>query len=113
MLIGVQFMLGDVFGVPLTNWEGEVMRNSILDFINTDNLNSKTNAVINTDKDSTLLDIFVGAATIGWDLFSLLTGTYIFTILVFFGVPSIIVASLVSIYGFLLIRALIGLIRGN
>ena len=113
MLVGVQFMLGDVFGVPMTNWEGEVMRNSVLDFINIDELNSKTDTALGANKTSTLLDTFVGAATIGWDFFSLLTGTYIFTLLVFYGIPTIFVAAIVSVYGFLLIRAFIGIIRGN
>jgi len=113
LLVGVQFMLGDVFGHTMTNWEGETMRNSVLDIMDMDAFNSQTNAALSADKTNTLLDTFIGAASIGWDLFTLLTGTYVFTLLGFYGVPMIIVAGLIGIYVILLIIGLIELIRGS
>lgn len=113
MLLGVQFMLGDIYGKDMVNWKGDIMRSSVLDYLDEDNFNSKTQAALDADKTSTLLDTFIGAATIGWDFFLFLSGTYIFTLLVFFGIPEIIVAAIVATYLVLLVRALIGLIRGS
>ena len=113
MLVGTQFILGDVFSHTMTNFEGETMRNSVLDIMDMDTFNDKTETALGADKTNTLLDTFIGAATIGWDLFTLMTGTYVFTLLGFFGVPLIFVAGIVGIYLILLILALIGLIRGS
>ena len=90
-----------------------MLGNKALDIMDYDSFNSQTDNALGADKTNTLLDTFIGAATIGWDLFTLLTGTYVFTLLAFFGVPLIIVTGIIGIYVILLIRALIGLIRGS
>jgi|APSaa5957512535_1039671.scaffolds.fasta_scaffold08417_1 hypothetical protein len=113
MLLGVQFSLGDVFGHSMKNQEGLTMRNSVLDIMDFDTFNSQTEVALAADKTNTLLDTFIGAATIGWDLFTLATGTYIFTLMAFFGVPLIFVGAIIGVYLILLILALMGIIRGS
>ena len=112
MFLAVQFQYGDMFGVTMKNWEGEELRSPIIDYINTGEINTHTQAALNVDKSATLLDTFVGAATIGWDLFLILSGTYIFRVLELFLIPSIFIAPIVVVYEILLIRALMGIIRG-
>lgn len=113
MLVGVQYMIGDVFGKSITDFEGNEVRNSILDIIDTGTFNTNVSTSLDADQTTTLVDVWVGSATIGWDFISLLTGTYIFTLLHIFGVPTIIIAGIVAVYGVLLIRAFIGIIRGS
>ena len=59
-----------------------------------------------------IADPIATAANMTWEILQILTGTYIFSILALFGIPSIVIAGLVIIYSMLLFRALIGYLRG-
>lgn len=111
-LLGVQYTLADVFGITLTNWEGVEIKSTVLSMVDIDALNQNTLNVINTNETTIKTDPIIGAANITWELFQLLTGTYIFNILFLFSVPIVFVGGFVFIYVILLVRALIGYLRG-
>ena len=69
-----------------------------------------------TNSDSSFFDRAISFATaaayIAWDVISILTGTYIFTLIFMMGVPYIFVTGISVVYVFFLIRTIIALIRG-
>ena len=112
MLLGAQFVLGDVFGIELANWEGTPIKSTILDTVDTDQLNTSAQNIIGTNQTSVTQDPISAAAGIAWEVFTLLTGTYVFQVLYLLGVPSIIVAGMVIIYIIMLSRTIIAYLRG-
>ena len=111
MLAG-QFMIGDVYGIPIVNFEGVEMRSNILDVINTGNLNTVTGSLNSLNQTTITDNPIVAAGGLVWDIVTLLTGTYIFNMLLFFGVPPIFIGGMVVIYSLMLFRTLIGYLRG-
>ena len=116
-LLTGQFVLGDIYGVTLTSWNGTPIKSDILSFINQDSLNDITLAIadVNSTRNNTLDAVtqsFELGLTIGFELLTLLTGTYIFNFLLLMGVPSIMIAGMVIIYVILLGRAIIAYLRG-
>lgn len=116
VLIG-QYVWADVMGITLTNSEGVPLKPSILAFINIENINEITANIAGSQsqENSTLSPVdnaFAVGYYVGWQLITLLTGTYIFNVLFLLGVPAIAIAPMVIIYVFLLGRALIAYIRG-
>ena len=86
-MLGAQYMMGDVFNITLTNFEGTEIRSNVLNIIDVDQINESTLNVVNTNQTTVLTDPIVGAASIAWEIFLLLTGTYVFNILYFFIMP--------------------------
>ena len=118
-LLAGQYFIGDVLGITLTNWQGTEIKSSILEFLNQDTINDVTNSIanVNTTRNSTLDAVtqsFELGLTIGFELITLLTGTYIFNLLyLLLGTGSeLFIAGLVGIYAILLGRALIAYLRG-
>ena len=119
--IAGQYLYGDVFGVTMTNWQGTPIRSALLDVIQTDTLNEISVQIIsaNSTTNSTITGIeraFTVGYNVGWDLVTLMTGTYIFNFLyLMLGPPQsgIIVAPMVMIYVFLLARAIMSYIRNG
>lgn len=112
-----QYLIGDVFGITLKNYNGDEIRTPLLDVIDQDTLNSVTLSIANAndtrdDTLSALENAYQVGISVGFDLVMLLTGTYIFNLLWLLGVPPIIIAGMVIIYAILLGRALIAYIRG-
>lgn len=117
MLLGVQYVLGDVYHIEMTNLDGDPLKSGILEIIDTDNINDITTNIANaTDAENSTLDAIVNAFQLGYNVgieFALLlTGTYIFNIMLFFGIPTIIIAGFVALYLFCVGRTLIAYIRG-
>lgn len=117
MLLGVQFVLGDVYHIEMTNLDGDPLQSSILQIIDTDNINAITANIANaTDAENSTLDAIVNAFQLGYNIgieFALLlTGTYIFNIMLFFDIPVIVIAGFVALYLFCVGRTLIAYIRG-
>ena len=110
-LLGGQFM-ADSYGLTLRAPDGTAIKANILDFVNVDNINTRTSNVTQSNETAFILDPIIAGATIAWQFFLLLTGTYIFNLLYLFGVPTIFIAGMVIIYSFLLINTLIAKIRG-
>lgn len=117
MLLGVQFVLGDVYHIEMTNLDGDPLQSGILAIIDTDNINAITANIANaTDAENSTLDAIVNAFQLGYNVgieFALLlTGTYIFNIMYFFDIPILIIAGFVALYLFCVGRTLIAYIRG-
>jgi len=109
----VQFVLADVFGATLTNFEGVPIKNDLLNVTNINTLNQASKAIATANY--TVVDVaaaFFAAGSVVTQLLLLLTGTYIFNLLILFGVPTIFVAGMIGIYIFFLARTIIALIRG-
>ena len=110
LLIG-QYIWLDVMGLtmysPIT---GTPIQSAVLQYINTGTINSISSDVVNVN--ATTSNAFTGierafqlGMTVGLDLFTLMTGTYIFNLLQVLGVPAIAILPLVALYVFLMIRA--------
>lgn len=117
-ILGAQYVLADAFGLTLTNFEGEPIESHIVGFINEDELNERTaniaaaNFTANTTYYDRIETFTTSAAYVAWELITLLTGTYIFNIMLLMGVPEHFVLIFVTLYILLLARAIIGYIRG-
>ncbi len=114
-MLGAQFM-ADSYGITLVSPDGEPIKSDVIDLININNLNAASDAIITNqtqarETEFTLDPIFAGA-TIAWELFLLLTGTYIFNIMFVFGIPVIFIIPISAIYVILLANTLIAKIRG-
>jgi len=114
-----QYMLGDIYGITIRNWQGDEMKSNLLTFIQTNQLNTVTANIANaTDAQNSSLAAIENAFQVGFnvgvELVTILTGTYIFNVVYFFLGPdsAIIIAGLVILYAFLVGRTLIALIRG-
>ena len=111
--LGIQYSIADAFGITMVDINGNPIKSDLLALINVDQLNTITDTIItDTNKTGTISDAVGTAASIAWELFTLLTGTYIFNIIAFFGVHGIWSAGFVLVYLILVWRAIIALIRG-
>ena len=111
-LLAAQFLWADMVGITLVNQENIAIGSSVESIIHLDQINTSTSSVVNMNKTQTIADPIATAANMTWEILQILTGTYIFSILALFGIPSIVIAGLVIIYSMLLFRALIGYLRG-
>ena len=116
-LLGVQYVMADIFGLTLKNGEGIEIKSNVLAAINQNTLNQITGdiASVNSTYNSTLDAVensFAIGISIAFDLLTLLTGTYIFNVLYLLGIPPIFIAGMIVIYAFLLGRAIIAYVRG-
>lgn len=113
-MLGAQF-LADSYGIVMTSPDGEPVKSTVIDNIKIDNLNSAASSIGNPNNinETAFIDnpIFAGA-TIAWELFLLLTGTYVFNILYQFGIPVIFIVPISAVYIILLANTLIVKIRG-
>ena len=117
-IVGIQFTLGDVFGITLTNAEGVPIDSALRGFIKQDELNIRSANIIsanfteNTTFYSKIETFTTGAAFVAWELITLMTGTYIFYIMILFGIDEIFVIAFLALYIMLLARTIVGYIRG-
>lgn len=118
LLIG-QYIWSDVMGLtmysPIT---GTPLQSAVLQYINTGTINAISTDVVNVN--ATTSNVFTGierafqlGMTVGLDLFTLMTGTYIFNLLQILGVPAIAILPLVALYVFLMIRAAMSYFRNG
>ena len=104
----VQFVLGDIFGIQFTTPEGDVIKSNILSIIDIDEINLRELNIIeanfteNTTDFNRVEDSAVASAYVAWEALQLVSGMYIFSLMVLFGMPPILVAFLVIVYVFLL-----------
>lgn len=116
--LGFQYIIGDIFGFTITSFDGKNVRSEVLDWINESYLNTVTTNIVtanfteNTTAFNRVIDSTIAAAYVGWELVTLMTGTYVFNLLYLVGVPPIYIAGMVILYVFLLGRTIIGYIRG-
>lgn len=125
-MFGVQYTIGDIIGVDLVALNpatGSFTNTKMTDLLNeetTENTNynsfsdlsNGTNQIITLDENAVTTNPIGEAARVAVLLFQIITGTYIFTILTYFGVPAIFVAGITMIYVILLARTIIAYLRG-
>lgn len=117
-IMGVQYVIADVFHVELTNLDGVPITSSIVGFIGQNEFNQRminiveANFTSNSTFYSKIETFTTGAAFVAWELVTLLTGTYIFNFLYLMGMPLIFVMAFLMLYLFLLARAILGYVRG-
>lgn len=125
--LGVQLTVGDIIGVDMRTFDtdtgsysGDEIRDSINGMSNEEGtpysqLSNGTYIMtqITLGDESSVIDSPIAtAAGIAFTIFQLMTGTYIFDMLVFLGVPVIFVGGIVMIYIILLSRTVIAYVRG-
>ena len=110
-LIGAQYIWADVFHVTMTNFQGVPLKDNLLHDINMGSINGVGGAVLNNTQTSAA-NAVVFTAQIAWDLILLMSGTYIFDFIFQMGVPAIFVTIFIIGYLFLLIRTIMGYVRG-
>ena len=116
-MLGIQFVLADVFHTQITNFQGQPMKNVLINGIGTTTLNTiAVNGTCTTDQchanavnPITYLSV---AAQYAWDIFLLVSGLYIFNFIFQLGVPLIFMSGFIALYLFLLVRTMIGWVRG-
>lgn len=113
--ITVEWAVVDVMHLTVENYRGEELSASLIGgFMNIDLFNSQTDLIINgtfnqnTTPYNRVETSITAAAAVAWNLIILLSGTAIFTLLYFLGVPLPFVLGLAVIYIFLLARAIFG-----
>ena len=111
-LLGAQYVMADVFGITLVNFEGVEIQSNLLDIVDIDSINTVTGNLNNLNQTTIETDPVTGAAELVWDVLTILTGTYVFNLLALLGVPNIIIAGMVIIYAIMLFRTLIAYLRG-
>ena len=128
-MLGVEYELSTygitlVTMVPTTSATGVVtpagtpINSAIVGFLNMNEFNHRASNIVtanysaNTTYYSRIETFTTGAAVVAWELVTLLSGTYIFNLLALLGVPYYFVIGFVSLYLFLLARAILGYVRG-
>ena len=120
MIIGLEYSVLQVYNIdmvsPLT---GEVMPSSaIVGYLQNEEFNAQTEQIVtaNFTTNSTFyskVETFTtGAAYVAWELIGLMTGTYIFNMMLIMGIPAWFVTAFIALYILLLPRAIIGYVRG-
>ena len=131
-LLGGQYVIGDVFGIQMTNtWtdfdgDGDVDENDhtpikshLLTIIDVDLINQQSVNIVNANytTNSTYFDKVETGTTalfyVTWELITLLSGTYIFNLMYIMGIPLIFVSFFVILYLALLARTIIGYLRNG
>jgi len=108
----------DTIGYTIRTFEGVPIESSILGIIDIDEINIRTVGIVeanfteNTTNFNRVEDSPVSSAFVAWELIQLITGTYIFQLLVLFGVPIIMVTPMVIVYVLLLAYFIWTSIRG-
>jgi len=104
----MQFVLGDIFGVSFVTPDGDVIQSNILAIIDMDEINLRELNIIeanftgNTTAFNRVEDSAVASAYVAWEALQLVSGTYIFNLMILFGMPVVLVAILAIVYVFLL-----------
>jgi len=115
-LLGVQYTLGDSFGITMVGADGTTVRSQVIDYIQIGNINAVQNltrAEVQTAQDWIIYNPITAAAGIVWELFLLLTGTYVFSVMFnVLGIPWIWITGFVVLYFFLLMRTIVAYLRG-
>lgn len=116
--ITVEYTLVDVMHVEVTNYRGQQLNGTLVStFMNMDLFNEQTDLIINGTFNENTTDYnrvetsVTAAAAVAWNLVILLSGTYIFAIMYFFGVPTPLIAGMIILYILLLARAIFGYIN--
>lgn len=118
-MVGIEYTLGQVYHVELVSpVTGSPINSVIVGYMQQQDLNTATDNIVsaNYTTNSTFYDkietFTTGAAFVAWELVGLMTGTYIFYMMLVFGVPEWFVVGFLALYITLLARAILGYVRG-
>lgn len=118
-MFGIQYTVGDLIGVDLVGVGSDDKMIDRLNSLTTNNtgssfedLSNSTNQIIDLNETDVTTNPISEAARVAWLLFQVITGTYIFQILTFFGIPEIFVAGISMVYVIMLARTIIAYLRG-
>ena len=116
--LSIEYVIVDVFHVPVTNYNGDELDGGlVVTWMQMDKFNSQSLLIINGTFNENTTDYnrvetsVTAAAAVAWNLIILLTGTYIFNLILFMGVPWPFVIGMAVIYMVLLARAIFGYIN--
>ena len=113
--LGMQFIIFDVFHSQMTNFQGTPLKNNILQDININTINNVSGALGHNSTqtiEQAAVQYASAVANIAVDLFLLVTGLYIFDVMIQLGIPIVFVIGFVILYLFLVIRSFMGWVRG-
>ena len=117
----VEYMMVDVFHITVTNYNGDVLTGGLVaTWMDLTNFNTVSGQIVNgtympenaTTFYNRVETFTTAAAAVAWNLIELLSGLYIFNLILFLGVPWPFVTGLAVVYMLLLARAIIGYVRG-
>lgn len=116
----VEYAFVDVFHLTVTNYNGDVLSGGLVEtWMDLTTFNEVSGNIVegnflgtNTTFYDKVETFTTAAASVAWNLISLLTGLYIFNLVLFMGVPWPFVTGLAILYMILLARAIIGYVRG-
>lgn len=108
--------VADIFHLTLTSpVTGQQIKPALLNgptpVINQAHIKDFQNS-LNTTQKFNPVNAITQTYTIGWNIFLLLTGLYIFNLLYLLGIPAIFVVPMIIVYVILLARAVLALVRG-
>jgi len=111
----------DTIGYTIKNFDGVPLESNILTIIDVNEINTRTANIVegNFTGNTTITGNYnrievpeVAGAFVAWEMIQLITGTYIFQLLILFGVPTIMVVPMVIVYVLLLAIFIWTSIRG-
>ena len=120
MILVGQYMFADPYGITLTNYKGEtipiplqnILRIDVFNLAATNIVETNFNGTVNGEPFNKVVDFNQSMAYSVFELGTILSGTYVFHILHFMGVPTLVVLAFTIPYTFLLIRTFVGFLRG-
>ncbi len=104
----MQYVIGDIFGVDFTTPDGTPIKSEILSIIDINEINLRELNIVegnfteNTTSFNRVENSAVASAYVAWEALQLVSGTYIFNLMLLFGLPIVLVAFMVIVYVFLL-----------
>ena len=118
--LAVEYAFIDVFHITVTNFDGQVLTGAFVQTqMHMSTLNTVTADIINgtyVPTNGTFYDrvetVTTAAAAISWNLFTILTGLYIFNLVLFLGVPLVFVIGLAIAYSIMFGLTAVEIIRG-
>jgi len=111
-LLGAQYILADTFGVTMVSYDGTPIKSNLLETVNLERFQDISGNIIETNSTTIRTNPVIAAAEIIYEVFLLLTGTYVFQLLSILGIPTIFVTAFVFIYFIFMVRAITLYLRG-
>lgn len=115
----LEYTIVDVYHITVTNYNGEVLTGTFVsDWMQLSEFNTLTGDIVegtftgNTTFYNKVETFTTAAAAVAWNLITLLSGLYILNLILFLGVPEVLVIGIGILYALLLARSIIGYIRG-
>ena len=116
MMFSAQYLIGDVFGLQITSFDGKTpIKSNLLNILQTGKLQTFENNlnITASNQGNYVANVIFSAGSVAFEVALLGTGTYVFYMLGLFGIPTVVTFPLLAIYIILLARTLLSYIRGS